>query len=203
MKGAICPQSLRNRRIAGTPPPPLRGSGEPGLIPAILFEVEGNVEKRKLLLATAPVIFALAAACSAASGDERAGGGRDSGSGDEVSVTGCLTAGPDGRFALTAAPDAGVTATSRAMDDERDTHSYVLLGGDNLGAHLGKRVEVTGTVSGKMQEVEQDSTKETQTAPAGRRDDRPEVKTKEEIDLEVRQLNVRQVRAVAPTCEVK
>jgi len=161
------------------------------------------VEKRKLLLTTAPVILALAVGCSAASGDERAGAGRDSGSGDEVSVTGCLTASPDGKFALTAAPDAGVTAASRAMDDERDTHSYVLLGGDNLQAHLGKRVEVTGTVSGRIQELEQDSSRKTQGAPAGRGDDTPQVKTKEEIDLEVRQLNVRQVRAVAPTCDVR
>jgi hypothetical protein len=29
------------------------------------------------------------------------------------------------------------------------------------------------------------------------------VKTKEEVDLEVRQLNVREIRDLAPTCEVK
>jgi hypothetical protein len=41
------------------------------------------------------------------------------------------------------------------MDNERDTHSYVLVGGDNLQAHLGKRVEVVGTLSGKSQDMEQ------------------------------------------------
>lgn len=161
------------------------------------------MKKQQLFCATAALIVGLAGgACSSARGDERAGGDRDSGSGDTVTISGCLTSSPDGKFALTAAPDAGVSAAARAMDDERDTHSYVLVGGDNLQAHLGKRVEVTGTVSGKMQELEQDSVKKTEGTPEGRKDDTPTVKTKEEIDLEVRQLNVREVRAVAPTCAV-
>ena len=88
------------------------------------------------------------------------------------------------------------------MDDERDTHSYVLIGGDNLQAHLGKRVEVVGTLSGKTQDMEQKTTRETESSPTAGKDT-PTVKTKEEVDLEVRQLNVREVRDVAPTCEVK
>ena len=68
------------------------------------------------------------------------------------------------------------------MDDERDTHSYVLVGGDNLQAHLGKRVEVIGTLSGKTQDMEQESTKKTEAAPATA-GDTPTVKTKEDIDL--------------------
>lgn len=160
------------------------------------------MEKKNLFFASAALFVAIAVTgCSATSGNERADGEGDSA--DLVTIGGCLTAGPDGKFALTAAPDEAVTATSRAMDDERDTHSYVLVGGDNLQAHLGKRVEVTGTISGRMEELEQDSVQTTQSAPEGRPEDRPEVKTKEEIDLEVRQLNVREVRTVAPTCEVK
>ncbi|HEX8029170.1 MAG TPA: hypothetical protein VF491_11940, partial [Vicinamibacterales bacterium] len=90
-----------------------------------------------------------------------------------------------------------------AVDDERDTHSYVLVGGDNLQAHLGKRVEVVGTVAGKAQDLEQKTTSKTEAPPTSGTTDTPTVKTKEEIDLEVRQLHVRQVRDVAPTCEVK
>ena len=52
------------------------------------------------------------------------------------------------------------------MDNERDTHTYVLIGGDNLQAHLGKRVEVVGTVAGKTQDMEQESSKKTEAAPA-------------------------------------
>jgi hypothetical protein len=141
------------------------------------------------------------AACSSAKGNEGAVDGRSSGSGDEVTIAGCLTAGPEGRFALTAAPDAAVSTAARAMNDERDTHNYVLVGGDNLQAHLGKRVEVVGTVAGKTQEVETDASKKTATAENSR-GDTPTVKTTEEVDIEVRQLNVREVRALAPTCTV-
>lgn len=110
----------------------------------------------------------------------------------------------DGRFALTAAPGAAVSATARAtgLDNDRDTNSYVLIGGDNLQAHLGKRVEVLGTLSGRKQEVEQQQTKKTESPSAVGASETPTVKTKEEVDLEVRQLNIREVRDLAPTCVV-
>jgi len=142
------------------------------------------------------------AACSSARGDETEGRASKAGSGDSVTVAGCLTASPDGRFALTAAPDAAVATTARAMDNERDTHSYVLIGGDNLQAHLGKRVEVTGVISGKTQDFEREATKKTEAAPSTAGGDTPTVKTKEDVDLEVRQLTVREVRDLAPTCAV-
>jgi hypothetical protein len=164
---------------------------------------EANVIKRNLICATATVILGVsAAACSSARGDERAGGDGATGSGDSVTISGCLTAGPDGNFALTAAPDAAVATAARAMNDERETHTYVLLGGDNLTQHLGKRVEVVGTIEGKKQEMEQNSKKTTEGTPDSRDGDTPTVKTKEEIDLEVRQLRVNTVRDVAPTCVV-
>lgn len=108
------------------------------------------------------------------------------------------------RYALTAAPDAAVSGAARAagLDRDRDTNSYVLVGGDNLQAHLGKRVEVTGTLSGHKQDVEQTNSKKTETASSVGGDDTPTVKTHEAVDLEVGQLNVREVRDVAPTCTV-
>ena len=115
-------------------------------------------------------------------------------------AAGAAAAPAGGRLAAGLVP--AVTAAARAADDERDTHSYVLIGGDNLQAHLGKRVEVVGTLSGKTQDMEQKTTRETESAPTSGKDT-PTVKTKEEVDLEVRQLNVREVRDVAPTCEVK
>jgi len=159
--------------------------------------------KRRTLIWVAALNFAVAgAACSSARGDERDADKNANGSGDTVTIAGCLSAGQDGRFALTAAPDSAVAMTARAMDDERDTHSYVLIGGDNLQAHIGKRVEVIGTVSGRTQDMEHKDTKKTESAPATSGGDTPTVKTQEEIDLEVRQLNVRQVRDLAPTCVV-
>ena len=148
------------------------------------------MEKRTLICAAAALNLAIGIACSNARGEET------------VTIAGCLSAGDDGRFALTAAPDAAVSTAARAMDDERDTHTYVLAGGDNLQSHLGKRVEVTGTLTGKTQDMEQESSKKTEAAPATSGGDTPTVKTTEDIDVQVRQLNVRTVRDVAPTCVV-
>jgi len=160
------------------------------------------VEKRTLICAAAALNLAVAVACSSARGDEPKAGERASGSGDTVTIAGCLTAGEDGRFALTAAPDAAVATAARAMDNERDTHSYVLVGCDNLQAHLGKRVEVTGTISGKAQDMEQEVKAKSTAPPAAGSGDTPTVKTTEDVDMTVRQLNVREVRDVAPTCVV-
>ncbi|MBY0493920.1 MAG: hypothetical protein K2Y23_06865 [Cyanobacteria bacterium] len=148
------------------------------------------MEKRTLICAAVALNLATGVACSNLRGEET------------VTVAGCLSAAEDGRFALTAAPDAAVATAARAMDNERDTHTYVLIGGDNLQAHLGKRVEVVGTVSGKTQDFEREATKKTEAAPAASGGDTPTVKTREDIDVEVRQLTVREVRDVAPTCVV-
>ena len=160
------------------------------------------MKNRTLICAAAVLNLAIAAACSSARGDETEAEDRSRSPGETVTITGCLSTGADGRFALTAAPDAAVAAAARAMDNERDTHSYVLVGGDNLQAHLGKRVEVVGTLTGKTADMEQEATKKTQSAPAAGGQETPTVKTTEDVDLEVRQLNVREVRDVAPTCVV-
>lgn len=161
------------------------------------------MEKRILICVAATLNLAvMAAACSSARGDEGNGGDGGTGSGDTVTIAGCLSSSPDGRFALTAAPDAAVATAARAMDNERDTHSYVLIGGDNLQAHLGKRVEVTGRLSGRTRDLEQESSKKTTAPPAQSGGDTPTVTTTEDVDLEVRQLTVRQVRDLAPTCTV-
>jgi hypothetical protein len=160
-----------------------------------------KVANQNLICVTVAVILAFAGArCSPARGEHASEAAK--GSGDTVTVSGCLTASPDGNFALTAAPDAAVSTAARAMNDERETHSYVLVGGDNLTQHLGKRVEVTGKLAGRTQEMEQDARKTTESAPSTAGGDTPTVKTKEEIDLEVRQLHVSAVKSVAPTCAV-
>jgi hypothetical protein len=162
------------------------------------------VNKRNLFFASAPVIFALATACSALSGEKRDKDANGSGSGDTVTVAGCLSSDANGRFALTAAPDATGAMAARTIDDnDRDTKSYVLTGGDNLQAHLGKKVEVIGTVSGKTLDMEHKAATESkEPAASGGDHNQPSVKTSEEIDVEARQLNVREIRDVAPTCVV-
>ena len=142
------------------------------------------------------------AACSSASGNEDAVPGAASGSGDEVTIAGCLS-GSDGRFALTAAPDAGAALAGRAVGgDERETHSYILVGGTNLQELAGKRVEVTGTVQGGSKQVEHEAEKKQVEPDATGSGDKPTVKTREDVEVQVRQLNVRSVRSVAGECQL-
>lgn len=142
------------------------------------------------------------AACSSASGnadDERAA---TSGSGDEVTIAGCLS-GADGRFVLTAAPDAAGAIAGRAVaGDERETHSYILVGGSNLQEQLGKRVEVIGTIEGGSKQVEHEAEKRNVEPNATGGDEKPTVKTSEEVEVQVRQLHVRDARAVGGDCQL-
>lgn len=157
--------------------------------------------KRQLFFFAAALNLAIAgAACSSARGNEEGREGRASGSGETMTVAGCLTSSPDGRFALTAAPDATVAAAERAVSDERTTHVYTLVGGTDLQSHLGKRVEVVGTVSGRGQEIDHDAKKKTETTPTAGGDEKPVVTTTEEVEVEARQLHVQQVRAIDGNC---
>ncbi len=80
---------------------------------------------------------------------------------------------------------------------------HLLKGGTDLQAHLGKRVEVTGTVAGKKIEYENTEKARTEPPPAsGGKDNQPVVKTKESVDLEARQLQVQSVKDVAATCTI-
>jgi len=161
------------------------------------------------VLASLSLVLA-GAACSPNRAEERpsattAAESRAAGGGDMVKVEGCMSGSPDGRLVVTAAPDPLGSAVARAgnVDSERDTHSYVLVGGDNLQQHIGKRVEVTGTLIGKEQEVEQAAKAESQSPRAGGAGDKTAtVKTTEAVDIEVKQLQVAGVRGLSPTCQV-
>jgi len=122
---------------------------------------------------------------------------------DELTVRGCLT-GADGRFALTVTPDSMDAVASRtAAGDERDTHTYALVGGSNLQAHIGRQVEVTGTVAGRDREVDVDQ-KESTRQPTGTTGTgeqvTPKVESRTEIEVQARQLTVRSVRALDQPC---
>ena len=153
-----------------------------------------------LVLVFTLVIFGTA--CSSARGNEERSEVAASGSGD-TKITGCLSGTPDGRFVLTAAPD-GIAATAgRSVGgDERETHSYILTGGDNLQQYIGRRVEVVGDQSGNSRQVEHDARTKAEVPNATGGDDKPTVKTTEEVEVQVRQLNVREVRPVAGDCKL-
>jgi hypothetical protein len=165
-----------------------------------------NVKKRTPVYVAATFSIALAAsACSDGSAERGSAANANDANreaGETVQVAGCLSGGPDGRVVLTAAPDPAVTTAARVGMGDRDTHSYVLVGGDNLQSHIGKRVEVTGRIVGKDDDMEHEAERETESTPTARREDTPTVTTKEEIEVEIRQLSVAEVREVAPTCQV-
>jgi hypothetical protein len=166
-----------------------------------------NVANRTPIYAAAALITAVAV--SACSPDRPAGTATPTaeanrpvgGPSDAVTVSGCLSGGPDGRFVLTAAPDKGVTTAARPGMAERDTFSYVLVGGANLQQHVGKRVEVSGTLAGRRQEVETEA--KTGDRPTGTSGSQPpKVETKAEVDVEIRQLNVSAIRELDATCKI-
>ena len=147
------------------------------------------------------VIFGTA--CSSARGTDDRSDAAASGSGDAVTITGCLNGTPDNRFALTSTPDAvGAIAGRSVAGDERETHSYILIGGENLQQHIGRRVEVVGTLSGDSRQLEHDGKAKAEVPNATGGDDKPTVKTTEEVEVQVRQLNVREVRPVAGDCKL-
>jgi hypothetical protein len=168
-----------------------------------------NVSKRIPTFAVAALILAIAG--SACSNDQPSGSAAPAadanrpvgGPSDAVTVAGCLSGGPD-RFVLTAAPDKGVTTAARPGMGERDTFSYVLVGGANLQRHVGKRVEVSGTLAGRRQELETEAKTEGQARPTGTSGAReePKVETKAEVDIEVRQLTVSAIRELDATCKI-
>ena len=161
------------------------------------------MRKHTSIYAAAALSLVMAgAACSSDRNQRKADQAGASGAGDAVTIAGCLTGSGD-RVVLTAAPDPGVVAAARPGMGERDTNSYVLVGGSNLQAHLGKRVEVQGTLVGRQHALDHEakSKSESPVGTSGQRDT-PTVETKEAVDLEFQQLNVRDVRELAPTCQL-
>jgi len=89
-----------------------------------------------------------------------------------------------------------------AMGNERETYSYVLTGGDNLQQYVGRRVEVIGVVTGKGPDVELDAKTKAEVPNATGGSEKPTVKTTEEVEVEVRNLQVREVRPAAGDCKL-
>jgi len=123
--------------------------------------------------------------------------------GGTTTVVGCLTAGPNGSFVLTADAGAVGSAAARAASGTRETYTYQLVGGDNLQQHLGRRVEVTGTLNEDVEDDVELESKE-QSATPGKsqgQDVTAKVETKAEAEIQVRELHIQKVQQMADTCE--
>jgi hypothetical protein len=102
-----------------------------------------------------------------------------------VTVSGCVAEAPAGHFMLNNAmvmPDTMKkegTSTMPATGD-KSTASYMLVGGENLKAHVGHKVEVTGSI-----------------AMPGKPDEKTATGTK---DLKASELRVQSVKMISATC---
>lgn len=124
-------------------------------------------------------------------------------SSDEITVTGCLTASARGdAFVLTPLKKDPLTAEMTARTtDVTPTYTYELTGGQNMRAHVGQQVSITGTLDRSVKkDTEVDREQKTQTAPARPGDPKPTVKTEEKAELELRRLQVQTVKSIGKPC---
>ena len=129
-----------------------------------------------------------------------------------ITVTGCVEAGPNNTFMLTAPADAaakeaptGTTATTPAGSKVAKTITYTLSAKpDDLKAHVGHTVQVTGIEAAPQ--VTTGSTDKSAGAATqgttGATGAKPKVETTAQTQIVVRQLTVNAVKMVSPTCSL-
>jgi hypothetical protein len=130
----------------------------------------------------------------------------------QITVTGCVAAGQNNTFTLTAAPvetnaeaPTGTTATTPAGTKVAKTITYTLTGDNqtDLKSHVGHTVQVTGVeappqVSAAVKDSTQGTSGTSGTSGAGT----PTVQTTSQAQIVSRQLSVNSVKMVAPKCDL-
>lgn len=132
-----------------------------------------------------------------------------------VTVTGCVAAGPNNTFTLTATNDAaskeaptGTTATTPAGDKVAKTITYTLSASkpDDLKGHVGHTVQVTGVeaapqvTTGSTDKSKGAATAQGTSGTSGGA--KPTVETTAQTQIVVRQLNVNSVKMVSSSCSL-
>ena len=125
--------------------------------------------------------------------------------GDEVTITGCLTSAPDrGAFVVTADRNALASGALHSGSGEVPTYTYELVDSTaDLSPHVGRQVEVKGRLDrDRDDEVDieaKDKSKESPTR-VGNDTVTPAVETKEEIEINVRRLHVLSATPTGQPC---
>jgi hypothetical protein len=118
-----------------------------------------------------------------------------------VTVNGCLTAGPDQkRFVLTAASEPMISTAVRSTGSA-PTFTYELVGGQNLGAHVGRRVTVQGRLDDVVDSAEFEQERQDAVDTATPRGETPTVTSTQEVEIEVRRLFIESVDASGEPCD--
>lgn len=116
-----------------------------------------------------------------------------------ITVVGCLQTGAQpNQFVLANTADPLSKGVAVAMSGAVPNVTYQLSGGTNLAAHLGHRVEITGTTSGKAQKTVTSGSSVRETEVPNKPD--PKVETKEKATIELRDLNIQSLKMVSTNC---
>lgn len=152
------------------------------------------------------MMFSLALASGACSrtAEERADTS-DADLGDELTVTGCLTASPgNDAFVVTAARTALTSGALHSGSGETPTYTYELTGDvGQVTEHVGRQVEVTGRLDkDRDDEVEVDNEDETKlpARQSGNDTVTPAIEMETEMDIKVRRLHVASVKPTGQPC---
>jgi hypothetical protein len=115
-----------------------------------------------------------------------------------VTVVGCLQTGAQpNQFVLSSTADPLAKGVAVAVSGAVPNVTYQLRGGSNLSAHVGHRVEITGTTSGKAQKTVTSGSSVRETEVKG---PDPKVETKEKATIELRDLNIQSLKMVSTDC---
>jgi hypothetical protein len=136
----------------------------------------------------------------------------------QITVSGCVAAGPNNTFTLTAAPTetqseapTGTTATTPAGTKVAKTITYTLAGGNpsELQSHVGHTVQVTGVEAAPQVSTAVKESRQGQAAPQGTSGTSgataagsPKVETTSQAQIVVRQLTVSSVKMVSQQCDL-
>ena len=123
---------------------------------------------------------------------------------DPISVQGCLTAGPEQEnFVLTAASTPMTTTTARVAGQTQPTFTYELVGGQNLGQHVGQQVTVRGRLDDEKDDAEFEQQRESAVDEPTPRGETPTVTSTEQVEVEVRRIFVEGVEGTGQACNAE
>lgn len=124
----------------------------------------------------------------------------------QMTISGCVSAGKEsGQYMLTDAMTTGGMMNKEMMDKNKQKDpgmagghmmSYELVGGSDLKAHMGHKVEVTGSMS-KMDMDRMKKMQEKKKMDKGKMD---KVDKMSDMDMTAMKLNVKSVKMVSATC---
>lgn len=119
-----------------------------------------------------------------------------------ITAVGCLQAAAQpNQYVLVTTADSLAKGVTVAVSGAVPNVTYQLSGGTNLAAHVGHRVEITGTTSGKANKAVATDSNVTRERLPDKPD--PKVEVKEKAAIELRDLEIKSLKMVSTDCKAK